>query len=81
VLPDFAYKAKDASGIWENEICPVFAAETVHPSTVVRANPLEVMDFAWTGWQSMAAAMAAAPFAFSPWAVQQVGLLGGRQRP
>jgi isopentenyl-diphosphate Delta-isomerase len=81
VLPDFAYTARDASGIWENEICPVFATDTVHPNPVLEPNPREVMDFAWTQWQSMADAMAATPFAFSPWAVQQVSLLGSQQRP
>src|SRR3954469_22442333 len=82
VLPNFAYVATDASGIMENEICPVFVAQTVHPAPPLSAaNPEEVMDFAWTEWTAMAAAMAAAPFAFSPWAVRQVALLGGDRSP
>jgi isopentenyl-diphosphate Delta-isomerase len=81
VLPDFAYRAEDASGVVENEICPVFVAESLHPSPAPRPNPREVMDFAWCTWGEMAAAMAATPFAFSPWAVQQVGQLSGRDQP
>jgi isopentenyl-diphosphate delta-isomerase len=72
VLPDFAYRARDASGIEENEVCPVFAAHTPHPGPVLRPNPLEVMDYTWAAWGDVRAAMAATPFAFSPWAVGQV---------
>ncbi len=41
VLPDFRYQARDASGIAENEICPVFCARTVGP---VIAGPDSDMD-------------------------------------
>lgn len=81
LLPEFAYTATDASGVVENEICPVFAADTLHPNPVLRPNAGEVMDFTWAGWGEVAAAMAAAPYAFSPWAVQQVALIGADRRP
>lgn len=74
ILPDFAYQARDASGIWENEICPVFSA-VVAPSSTIKPNVAEVMEFAWSQWSDLVAAMSAAPFAFSPWAVEQVALL------
>lgn len=74
VLPDFAYTATDASGIQENEICPVFAAR-LHPRASVRANEAEVMDWVWVEWADLVTAVAAAPFAFSPWAVEQIRLL------
>lgn len=80
VLPDFSYRARDASGIWENEICPVFSA-TLLPSANLRPNPAEVMDFAWTDPAAMVAATAVTPFAFSPWAVDQVALLADQLRP
>ena len=81
VLPDYAYTATDASGVVENEICPVFAADTVHPNPALGTNPDEVMDFAWVEWSDAAVAMSATPFAFSPWSVDQVALIGSHRRP
>lgn len=63
-IPDFRYRAVDASGIVENEICPVFIART---TDAVAPNPLEVAEFAWLSPSELHAAVAAAPFAFSPW--------------
>lgn len=74
VLPDFAYRATDASGVVENEVCPVFAART-HPGSRVTANALEVMEWRWVPWTSLAVAVDATPFTFSPWSVLQVPLL------
>lgn len=64
ILPDFRYRAVDASGIVENEICPVYRATT---ADVVVPNPAEVAEFAWVEPRALAGAVAAAPFAFSPW--------------
>ena len=64
VLPDFRYRAVDASGIVENEVCPVFRAVTGDP---VVPNPDEVAEFAWVSPESLHAAAVAAPYAFSPW--------------
>ena len=64
VLPDFRYRAVDASGIVENEVCPVFRAVTA--DTVV-PNRDEVAEFAWVSPESLHAAAVAAPYAFSPW--------------
>jgi isopentenyl-diphosphate delta-isomerase len=64
VLPDFRYRAVDASGIVENEICPVFRAVTVD---VVAPNPDEVAEFAWLSPSELRRAVEGAPFAFSPW--------------
>jgi isopentenyl-diphosphate delta-isomerase type 1 len=77
LLPFFSYCAHDVSGVWENEICPVFEAHTIGRSEVIM-NPVEVMDFAWVDWPSMEKAMIATPFAFSPWAVKQVTSLASR---
>ena len=63
-LPDFRYRAVDASGVVENEICPVFTAVT---TDAVLPNPAEVSEFAWLTPDALRAAVAAAPFAFSPW--------------
>ena len=74
VLPDFGYRAVDASGVVENEYCPVFSAR-VHPESAVRANASEVMDWRWAAWDDLTQAVRLAPFAFSPWAAEQVPLL------
>jgi isopentenyl-diphosphate delta-isomerase len=64
ILPDFRYRAVDASGIVENEVCPVYRAVT---SDVVAPNPDEVAEFAWVSPESLTTAALAAPYAFSPW--------------
>ena len=74
VLPEFAYRATDASGVVENEVCPVYVART-HPGSSVLPNASEVMEWRWVSWTSLAQAVAAAPFAFSPWSALQVPLL------
>lgn len=68
-LPDFRYRAVDASGVVENEICPVFR-------TVVDGDPVpsadEVAEWAWVQPDALRAAVIATPFAFSPWLVLQL---------
>jgi isopentenyl-diphosphate delta-isomerase len=75
VLPDFRYRAVDASGIVENEVCPVYRAVTLDP---VVANPDEVSEFAWVSLDSLHAAAVAAPYAFSPWLGWQLEQLRAR---
>lgn len=79
VLPDFAYRVRDVSGIWENEICPVYVGTVVeHGPTgdghgpALAPNPDEVMDWIWVDPVDIARSMATTPFAFSPWAVLQM---------
>lgn len=73
VLPDFRYRAVDASGIVENEVCPVYRAYT---SDEVMANPDEVAEFAWVDPAALHDAAIAAPYAFSPWLGWQLEQLG-----
>jgi isopentenyl-diphosphate Delta-isomerase len=73
VLPDFRYRAIDASGIVENEICPVYRAVSID---AVHANPAEVSEWEWVDPASLTAAASAAPYAFSPWLVWQLEQLG-----
>lgn len=75
VLPDFRYRAVDASGIVENEICPVYRAVT---TDVPVPNPDEVAEFAWLAPEDLAISVAAAPFAFSPWLGWQLEQLAAR---
>lgn len=76
VLPDFAYRATDASGIEENEVCPVFAARPLHPHVTLLPNPDEVLDWKWVRWHDVLEAARRTPFVFSPWAVLQMAQLG-----
>lgn len=72
-IPDFRYRAVDASGIVENEICPVYTARLVGR---VQPNLDEVAQVAWIAYEEFEQALKKAPFAFSPWSVLQVPLLG-----
>ena len=64
VLPEFRYRAVDASGVVENEICPVFRAVTRD-----EPNPQddEIEEYAWVDPAEFSRSVAATPFAFSPW--------------
>jgi len=73
LLPDFRYRAVDASGTVENEVCPVF---TAHTDESPQPNADEVMDLRWVAPAEVAAAAAAAPWALSPWLLEQLEQLG-----
>lgn len=68
VLPEFSYRATDASGVIENEFCPVFTATTTEEPQPV---PSEVAEYVWWDPTALLTAVTAAPFAFSPWLVEQ----------
>ncbi|NKX53093.1 isopentenyl-diphosphate Delta-isomerase [Arthrobacter mobilis] len=68
-LPDFRYRAVDASGIVENEFCPVFTALT---SDTPDPRPDEVIEYRWVSPSRLRTAVNAAPWAFSPWLVLQL---------
>ncbi|MHA7239926.1 isopentenyl-diphosphate Delta-isomerase [Arthrobacter sp. TMS1-12-1] len=72
VLPDFRYRAVDAGGIVENEVCPVYTAVADSP---VDPLPEEVMDYQWVDAPGLVRAVTAAPWAFSPWLTLQLPLL------
>lgn len=74
VLPDFRYRAQDAAGVWENEICPVFLARPVG-DVELTVDPDEAMEIAWANWSAVRTAMTLAPFAFSPWSREQVAIM------
>lgn len=68
IAPDFRYRATDPSGIVENEVCPVFAAEVITPLTI---NHDEVMEYQWVELGALLQALDATPWAFSPWMVEE----------
>lgn len=67
-LPLFRYRATDANGIVEHEVCPVYTARTDDEPVL---NPLEVVDAHWVDPGALATAIEATPWAFSPWLVLQ----------
>lgn len=69
VLEDFRYRAVDASGIVENEICPVFVA---HVEGALDPNPSEVSEWAWVAAEDLIRTVASTPQLVSPWAALQV---------
>ncbi|WJL95913.1 isopentenyl-diphosphate Delta-isomerase [Microbacterium sp. ET2] len=67
-LPLFRYRATDASGVVEYEVCPVYTARAAHEPVL---NPAEVMDARWVDPADLAASLVTTPWAFSPWLVLQ----------
>lgn len=77
VLPDFRYRAVDAAGIVEHEVCPVFTALADGP---VSADPDEVVDWVWAAAGPLTEAVTRTPFAFSPWLALQLPALAALGR-
>jgi isopentenyl-diphosphate Delta-isomerase len=73
VLPDFAYRAVDPSGVVENEVCPVLAAGTGDEPA---PEPSEVCEWRWVDWADVAETARRTPWVLSPWSVLQIGQLG-----
>lgn len=69
VLPDFRYRAVDASGIVENEVCPVFVATAASEPA---PNPAEVVEHRWVPLAEVEALVSSAPWAVSPWMAEQL---------
>lgn len=69
VLPDFAYRATDPSGVVENEVCPVYRAVT---NDTPAPDADEVMDWRWADWTTLRELAGTAPWAISPWAAEQI---------
>src|SRR5699024_7119696 len=78
VLPDFRYRAVDASGIVENEVCPVFIDTT---DAAPAPNRDAVMDLRWIAPEAFTALVDLAPWTLSPWAVEQVPQMRGEFTP
>jgi isopentenyl-diphosphate delta-isomerase len=72
ILPGFRYQAEMASGIRENELCPVFRAES---DGILAADPGEVADLAWEPWTVFADAVIHDKRDVSPWCRLQVAEL------
>ena len=69
LLPSFRYRAVDASGVVENEVCPVFVATVAGD---LRPEPDEVAEHQWVHPDDVRRLATATPWAVSPWLVEQV---------
>lgn len=67
-LPLFRYRAVDATGVVEHEVCPVY---TAYVDAEPHLNPREVVEARWVDPADLAISLAATPWAFSPWLVLQ----------
>lgn len=75
LLPDFRYRAVDASGVVENEVCPVFRAVTDDDPA---PDPDEVAEHVWAAPADVALVARRTPWALSPWFVEQLAELDER---
>lgn len=77
VLPGFGYRAVDASGIVENEACPVWIARLAGP---LEPDEAEVGATDWVAWDDLVQLADAAPALISPWCALQVPLIDAQVR-
>ncbi|GGC56455.1 isopentenyl-diphosphate Delta-isomerase [Hoyosella rhizosphaerae] len=68
-VPEFSYRAVDASGMVENEFCPILIGTL---DADPQPNPDEVCDWAWVPWETVVTIASDAPSLLSPWSVEQI---------
>ena len=74
VLPDFRYVATDASGLVENEVCPVYVARCPDPDGV-SPDPTEVAELEWVDWTRFRSDALSGRREISPWCRLQLDAL------
>ncbi|QIK84237.1 isopentenyl-diphosphate Delta-isomerase [Sanguibacter sp. HDW7] len=72
VLPDFRYRAVDAHGTVENELCPVVLARVPGRRPPVTPDPREAVEVTWVDAADLGRTSVCAPWSLSPWAVAQL---------
>jgi isopentenyl-diphosphate Delta-isomerase len=78
VLPEFRYRAVSASGIVENEVCPVYTARL---ASTLDPHPDEVCDVRWMAFGELRERARTEPDRYSPWMLDQLAQLTGRALP
>jgi len=77
-LPDFAYRARDAGGVVENEVCPVYLARVTGHRPSPTVDPEEVAEWMWLPRTEVLALASRYPRLLSPWSVLQLAELDAR---
>lgn len=65
-------------GILENEICPILVGFTNDSNP--RLDPREAREARWLGWGAFLADMAAHPYQYSPWCLEEAHILDRHPR-
>jgi isopentenyl-diphosphate delta-isomerase len=78
VLPQFRYRAVSASGIVENEVCPVYTARL---ASALDPHPDEVAELRWMTLDDLRERTATEPELHSPWMLDQLDQLDQLGRP
>lgn len=68
-LASFSYRAVDAGGVVENEVCPVYVARAQGEP---RPAPDEVAEWRWAEWDDVVEVARRTPWLLSPWSVLQI---------
>jgi len=74
-LPDFAYRARDAGGVVENEACPVFVAQVAGHRPPPAPDVDEVAEWVWLARSEAISLAREHPWLLSPWSVLQFAQL------
>src|SRR5919199_1448908 len=78
VLPEFRYRAVSASGIVENEVCPVYTARL---ASALDPHPEEVCDVRWMAFDDLRERARTEPNPYSPWMLDQLAQLADGALP
>ncbi|MDQ4038644.1 MAG: isopentenyl-diphosphate Delta-isomerase [Actinomycetota bacterium] len=70
-LPDFAYRAQDANGVVENEVCPVFVTQVAGRQPAPDPDRSEVSEWMWVPRREAGELAVRFPRLLSPWSVLQ----------
>lgn len=72
----YRYRFADASGIVENEICPILVAKS---DARIKPNPKEVEKWKWAMWKSFLDDIRKNPHIYSPWCIEEARILTSSQ--
>lgn len=71
----YRYSFKDANGIVENEICPIYVG---YAAMDPKPNKKEVEDWKWIAWDEFLSQIQSHPGSYSPWCEEEAMILRSR---